>query len=254
MNLWLSRIHSCQTQDPSAAKGKKKVILEEKKLEHWGMTLPQTDFGSPGKDFVYLLIHHSSPFLKVVPITSGAFLPILRILTVGLNVAIMYLGQCSQKLKYVKKARALVESVGACCSSGAVIKASTDEMEKPQQAEHSCFLPLSSFKDTHCNQFYPFWLRWPLKDGIPSLTEPFVGRILMFLCLTWICEKSVVTWSKLGVFQMTEALWHHQFGLEAEDFEATLGVFRQNNCEATAINLITVYWCGDVACIDVFYC
>lgn len=40
---------------------------------------------------------------------------------------------------------------------------------------------------------------------------------------------------------MTEEPWHRQLGLEAEDFEATLGVFRQNNCEATAINLITVY-------------
>lgn len=40
---------------------------------------------------------------------------------------------------------------------------------------------------------------------------------------------------------MIEMLWLHQFGLEAEDFEATLGVFRQNNRQARAINLITVY-------------
>lgn len=40
---------------------------------------------------------------------------------------------------------------------------------------------------------------------------------------------------------MTEAAWLYQFGLEAEDIEATLGACRQKNCEARAINLITVH-------------
>jgi len=62
----------------------------------------------------------------------------------------------------------------------------------------------------------------------------------MFLYLTSVCKKSVVIQSTI-FFWMTEALWLHQFGLEAEDFEATLGVFRQNNCETRAINLITAY-------------
>lgn len=217
------------------------------------MTLPQTDFGSPGKDLVHLLIHHPSSFLKLVPITSGTFL-IFKGFNSWPECSYHVPQPVQPETEISKTAGALVESVDACCSSGAGIEAPTDEMKKPQQAENSCFLPFSSFKDTHCNQFNPFSLRWSLKDGRPSLIEPFLGRILMFLYLTWICEKSVVTRSKLEGFWITEAPWHHQFGLEAEDFEATLGVFRQNNCEARAINLITVYWCGDVGCIDVFYC
>lgn len=114
------------------------------------MTLPQIDFGSPGKDLVPLLIHHPSPFLQLAPITPGTFLPFK-----GFNSW----PECSYHVpqpvqpetKTSKKAGALAEGVDASCSSGAIIKAPTDEMMKPQQAENSFFLLLCSFKDIVTN-------------------------------------------------------------------------------------------------------
>lgn len=83
--------------------------------------------------------------------------------------------------------------------SEAGIKAPVGEMRKPQQTENSCFSCLSpALRLLIATNFILFLdlLRLSLSDGKPSLIEPFLGRILMFLYLTWICKRPVVIQSK----------------------------------------------------------
>lgn len=162
--------------------------------------------------------------------------------------------------RYLKKQEPLLEvlMLVAVCEIG--IKAPVEETQKPQQAENSCsFCFPPALRLLIAANFILFLdlLRWSVSHVRPSLTELFLGRILMFLYLTWTSKRLVVIQSRIlfvfGFLCMFVCLMPPtQIGLEAEDFEATLGLFQAEQQWSKSYKLnhcLLMWWCWVYWCI-----